>query len=95
MAHLVVPFRFGGPSVEQDSRAEIEQCVYVILSYRQGQRLDLPEFGIDDLAFTEGGIDLDRLHEEVAVWEPRARLLTLQEIAELIARVRIDVATGS
>lgn len=72
--HFSFPFLMtaaGAATTEQDSDAEILDCVEVILSTPRGWREDLPEFGLDDPVF---GIGIDRqgIHDTVTQWEPRA-----------------------
>lgn len=85
--HFALPFRLGTDSqvvvVEQDSDAEIEASVIVILRSRLGYRDDRPEFGIADPTFRQGGADLEALREAVAEFEPRADLLFDREPALL------------
>lgn len=69
--HLTFPFRFG-EFQEEDSFGEVAQNMRVILSYELGERDDLPEFGITDPSFREGGADLAELAAAIERWEPRA-----------------------
>jgi hypothetical protein len=71
--HLAVPFRLthrGAATVEQDSSAEIAQCVQTAASYRIGQLDTNPEFGITDPVF-DPLVDVDRLADEIRAVEPR------------------------
>lgn len=75
--HFDFPVRFtkAGPIavVEQDSVEEIEACVAVILTYRVGDRAELPQFGIPDPTFEQGGADPAPILAAVQQWEPRAQ----------------------
>jgi hypothetical protein len=98
--HFDLPFRFaGGAAVvnEQDSPDEIVCCVEAILRYRQGQRTDLPEFGIPDVTFTEGEVDEEELREIVGEWEERADLYVEPEFDPLdegLERIGFYVSGG-
>jgi hypothetical protein len=70
-----LPFRIVGSTaavVEQDTLAEITDCVEAICRCPVGFRLELPTFGIPDQSFTLGGADPDPIIAAVQTWEPRA-----------------------
>src|SRR5213596_2288974 len=76
--HIALPIRYVNghiTTVEQDSNADIEQCIEVICSYIKGDREEAPEFGISDQTFREGGIDANVLKQEIEELEPRANTL--------------------
>lgn len=80
VVHLSVPLRIVGTQLayeQQDSQAEIEQCVFAILNTRVGHRIDLPEFGLPDQTHRVGGADLDEIERTVHLWEERADLRAL------------------
>lgn len=56
--------------VEQDTDEEILQNAVVVLRYRNGQRLELPEFGIPDQTFLQGGVNMDVIVGAIQRWEP-------------------------
>lgn len=86
-----VPFDLG--TVEQDSREEIAQCVYVICATPLGSRSDQPEFGISDVAFRKGGVDLTEIRAAIERWEPRAvDLFTDEELLSFVQTVEVDFA---
>jgi hypothetical protein len=90
---IALPIRFVNgrmAEVEQDSPAEIEQCIQTICSYRPGDREERPDFGIDDQTFREGGVDLNKLKQEVERFEPRADTVFAEawEYENLIERIR-------
>lgn len=95
--HLRLPLRFvrgRAVTVAQGSGEELLQNVEVILRYPQGFRLDDPEFGIPDPAFAQGGPDLGPIREAIERYEERADALVTgddRDLAELVARVRVDV----
>lgn len=61
-------------TVEQDSIDDIAQCVKNICSYIKGTREERPDFGITDQTFEEGGVDINKLRQEVEEFEPRASM---------------------
>lgn len=72
--HFDYPFNYVNGDfavVEQGSPAELENCVEVILSCPLGFREELPEFGLADQAFKEGGADLEGIEDAISKWEPR------------------------
>jgi phage baseplate assembly protein W len=80
---LSLPFRFHHQGVgtglvahvaEQDSLEEIVSCVEAVIRTVQGTRIEEPEFGLPDLAFSLGHIDPTIIEEAAARWEPRARV---------------------
>jgi phage baseplate assembly protein W len=73
--HFALPFRFvDGRAVvnEQDSYEDVRDCVRAIVSFPQGSRIELPEFGIPDQTFRENGVDAASVRAAVQRWEPRA-----------------------
>ena len=81
--HFSFPFSFSGSNlhareVEQDSIDDITSCIAAVVVTEIGQRYELPDFGVADPTFIEGGMDPDDLLEVVAEWEPRA-ILGLEE----------------
>jgi phage baseplate assembly protein W len=76
---------------EQDSQENVAACVYAILSYERGSRVEDPEFGVEDPSFDQQPLDLDEWLEQIATYEPRARVTTQQEVDELIAVVLVEV----
>lgn len=94
--HFQVPLQLRGGSFathEQDTLDEIAQCVQVLLSTTEGQRVELPDYGIPDLAFVTD-IPIVDIENRIEEWEPRA-LSVLSEgvddadelIRKLIAQV--------
>jgi hypothetical protein len=71
---LAFPFSMsaeGAVTTQQDTDAEILDCVEVILSVPLGYREDLPEFGLSDPVFAVG-VDTQEIMDTVTRWEPRA-----------------------
>lgn len=94
LPHFSYPFRFSSPQVavsEQDSLDDISDCVLAILSYPQGYRVELPEFGLPDPTFSSPGVDVDVFRQTVEYWEPRALAAfnaQPDQLDELIAHVQ-------
>src|SRR3954471_17166589 len=88
--HFAVPFRFGvdghADCVEQDSHDDVFQCVTAILKTPRGARLDLPDFGIKEPLFDEGGPDIAEITAASEAHEDRASLVVdLTQEAEVDA----------
>lgn len=98
---LSFPFRLSesGRSVmvvEQNSDDEILDCVEVLLSTERGERLEVPDYGVPDQSFLQGGVDVNDLVGAVARWEPRATVMIQQtEFRDLLQRLRIAVGGGT
>lgn len=76
--HLALPLRIvNGQAavVEQDSDAEVLQCVEVVARYRPGDRVAAPDFGVPDQAHQQRGADLVTVADRIELWEPRVRAL--------------------
>lgn len=72
--HPAFPFHIvnGAPlSVEQDSVEEVAQAVSVLLLTSEGERQELPEYGVQDNAFQKLP-PLEHYRRQVERWEPRA-----------------------
>lgn len=88
--HFALPFRFATPEaavVEQDSIDEIAYCAYAILACPLGFRVDLPEFGLPDLTFTQQPVDVQIVAQAIEEWEPRALVeFTPEELVQMAQR---------
>lgn len=100
--HFDLPFRLAPDGqfavVEQDSDADVLACMRAVLLGRKRQRLDRPEFGIDDPTFHQGGADLDAIRADLDEQEPRARALLDRDpslLAQLVDEVFIDPQGGA
>lgn len=81
--------------VEQDTTDEVAQCVEVLMLTVEGERIELPEYGVPDLAFSTG-IPMTELETRIEEWEPRAEFLLEEdhdELDELVRRVQIKVSS--
>jgi hypothetical protein len=99
--HFDLPFRFqadGHPAVaEQDTLEDITNCVLAILLTKVGQREDLPDFGVEDLAFDLQPLPLHNLVNDIVAQEPRASVFFDQHpdlYDQMIARVTANVAAA-
>jgi hypothetical protein len=79
---------------EQDSQENVAACVYAVLSYERGSRIEDPDFGIDNPSFAQLPLDTDEWFEQIGRFEPRASVTTFQEVSELIASVLVEVGSG-
>lgn len=92
--HFSFPFRLSGGSpatVEQGSDDEILDCVEVLLSTEPGERIDLPDYGLEDQTFREGGASRTAIQNTIRTWEPRASTdIEPAELEERIDNVRLN-----
>lgn len=56
--------------VEQDSFEDRVQNAVICLRYQKGQRTMLPEFGLPDQAFRQGGANMNDIVSSILQWEP-------------------------
>ncbi len=74
--HLAQPFSFTSAgvakTVEQNSIADVQDCVLRVCLCPEGFREDEPEFGIPPLEFTAVPLQVAGVEEAVERWEPRA-----------------------
>jgi len=91
---LRVPLRLEGGRLgvcDQDSEENVAACVASILSYERGSRVEDVEFGVEDPTFETLPLDLREWLEQIARYEPRARIGTWQEIEETVGLVGVKV----
>lgn len=96
--HFDYPFRFGPTHhavvVEQDSIEEIESCVVAVLLTEEGQRIELPEFGVESELFGVQPLDTNGYLHAILDQEPRAAALVTSQpdpVDYLKALVEVDV----
>lgn len=77
--------------VEQGSQDNVAGCVYTVLAYERGSRIEDPEFGVESRIFDQMPIDVQEWLEQIAVYEPRATVQTQQEVEDLTGRVLAEV----
>jgi hypothetical protein len=94
--HLAYPFevarqgnRIGARTVEQDSQAEIAQCVYAVLATPPGSRIEAPDFGLADPTFL--GADLDVIRAALDDAEPRAVYLADEDLEGMVQTVTLTL----
>lgn len=76
--HFDLPFRYvsSSPAVaEQDSLADIINCVQAVLLTVQGQRTEIPEFGVPEQVFAVQPLHLEEMLASVLEYEPRANIV--------------------
>lgn len=91
--HFSLPFRIVGGAfvvVEQDSSAEIADCIAVACLTLKGERIEEPTYGITDPTFTRGEVAAGLL-KEIQPWEPRANL----HISEPVIATAIELTIAS
>lgn len=77
--------------VEQDSPDNVAACVYALLSYERGSRIEDVNFGVEDPTFDQLPLDVSEWLQQIAVYEPRAQVQTAQEVGDLIGAVLVEV----
>jgi phage baseplate assembly protein W len=83
--------------VEQDTEAEIAQCVRNICAFPRGFRMEDPDFGIDDPTFTVMPIDTDEIAQQVEQYEQRADIAVFQDTqpgGTVTVRLEVSVPTS-
>lgn len=92
LPHFSLPLRLDGSSfavVEQNSQEEIMQAVEAILRTEPGFRDELPEFGLPDPTFRQGGVSENDVREAIVRWEPRVLAEVESDLDELVNLVNI------
>ena len=91
---LSLPLRLEGEglaTIEQDSIEDVAQGVYAVLSYERGERLEDPEFGIDDPTFDLEPVDVSTWLAQIDRYEPRAAVATREDVSELLSAIEVEV----
>ncbi len=95
--HFSLPFRRDthGRCVvnEQDDDDEIVDCVEVLLATERGSRIEVPEYGLPDQVFRQGGADLSVVTSVIERWEPRAEHFVerKKELTDMVDQVRVNI----
>lgn len=95
-----LPFRFDNGkarTVQADGQADIQNCVEAVLRTERGSRLELPEFGIPNMAFQTNGPQPQPIREAIDRWEPRARYAVEADESDLdamIGRIRVTMQSA-
>ena len=79
---------------EQDDPDEIIDCCQVILRTRRGTRLDLPDFGLLEQTFKDGGANVAEIRNALVRAEPRAEYaisVRPDQFDAMISRVLVEV----
>lgn len=89
--HFASPFTMGKQAkvIEQDSDEDLVLCVSTLLRTETGSRDELPEYGVDDLAF-KGDVS-DEVVEAIRDWEPRTEADADSDIRDLIQTVDVTI----
>lgn len=81
--------------VEQDDDTEILDCVQVVIATTPGTRIDLPDFGLEEQVFVEGGVKPAQILSAIRIWEPRARIvLDVDDVIDYAQHVRLNYRRG-
>ena len=96
--HFDLPFRFSTANnavqvVEQDDNKDVLNCVHAVVRYPRGFRIELDEFGVDELLF-QTNPNPQGLVSQISDWEPRATLTLVDQVwdlAEKTLNARIGV----
>lgn len=82
-------------TVEQDSTDEHKAAAAVIVCTQRGERPDADTYGITELVFQQGGINTDRLADEINESDDRLDV-TATDAADVVDATRreITVTTG-
>lgn len=98
--HFKFPLQLTGDGtraqvVEQDSDDEILDCIEVLLATTQGERIEIPNYGIRDQAFRQNGADTAHILAQIRKYEERANInLAPDVIRELVQRVGVEYRGG-
>lgn len=80
---------------EQDTDEEIMDCLQVLLSTVQGERIDLPEYGVQDQTFRQNGVDVGHVLQQIRRFEERAdTVLETEPIEDLVQRINVRYRGG-
>lgn len=98
--HFKFPFQLTAAGdriqvTEQDTDDEILDCIEVLLSTTQGERLELPEYGIRDQTFRQNGVEVSHILQQIRRFEERADVvLDAETIEDLVQRVSVRYRGG-
>jgi phage baseplate assembly protein W len=76
---------------EQDTVDEIADCIEALVLTRPGERMELPQYGLDDPTFV--GLNKDDLMTAIERWETRATVAVEEgwDFDEFIQKIRLEV----
>lgn len=98
--HFALPLRYvNGSAVvnQQDTMADIADCVEAVCLTTPGDRDEMPDFGIEDPTFGVQPFALGPLLAQIMTFESRATLLASQApdmFDAAIANIEIDVVVA-
>lgn len=94
--HFSLPFRIvnGAAAVsDQNSDAEIGDCVAAVCLTQKGQRIEEPTYGIDDPTFLRGDQAAAALLQEIEPWEPRADIHLISNAPIIATAIELTIST--
>ncbi len=89
---LRVPIEMGTHgfrTVEQDSDDEVAACVYAVVATPLMSRVEEPMFGVEDPTFETLPLNVTEWIDQIARFEPRAEVATVQDIERELTRVGV------
>lgn len=94
--HITLPIEVRASAyrtVDQDTTAEVANCVAAIVAYPIGYREEAPDFGIADPTFGSLPLDTSAIERACEAYEPRAvlRIIEAQSLDPFAANVQIEV----
>lgn len=97
--HLRWPFGLtaGSPLlqvVEQDTLAEVQQSVRLLLATKPGDRPLAPDVGVEDFVFTPHGVDPELLAARLEEMEDRASIIVTVSEPDGSGRQTVQVQVG-
>lgn len=97
--HFALPFRFEHgtfTTVEQDTLDEVVQNVEVLLGTIKGDRLAVPDFGINDPVFgpISTAASSAELEDVISTYEPRARVVITEGGHDALGQRDLRVAVS-
>jgi phage baseplate assembly protein W len=99
--HFTFPFHINGISFsvrEQDTIGEIQDCVTVLLLTPVDSRMVLPDYGTEELLYSQAPANIPEILAACTKWEPRAMVTlteTLGTIDEKIAIMNTRIVGGT
>jgi hypothetical protein len=93
LAHPAWPLRFtangGFALVDQDSLEDLEASAAIIACTRRGHREDDPSFGVTQLEFQQGDLQLDRFTAELSASDDRLNVDATETIDLAASTIRL------
>jgi len=98
--HFKFPFKLTAAGdraqiVEQDSDDEVMDCIEILLSTVQGERIEIPDYGIRDQVFRQKGVDTGHVLQQIRRFEERADVvLEPGKIEDLVQHLSVNYRGG-